>query len=167
MPTLIEPARTNNRTMPEEDRSVLRDLVFYCFERNFPIVPTGSQVIGGATEQSDWDYVVYATHSKRDFIFYMVAVGFTQGEQNSNRAATQGGGQVSSSYRLGNLNVLVVGDAKSFNLWHRATEIARTLKPATKQERVAIFDCVFEKVSQFAALAAADAIEEDEEESSY
>lgn len=123
--------------MPDEDRSNLSRLLLYAHERSLPLAKTGSQVIGGSTPESDWDYVIYSPQmavTRRQ----LIEDGWTEDPSASANRATP-----SYNLRKGRLNIILVGYTHDFHTWKKATEIAKAYGPSNKEERVAIFDAVF------------------------
>lgn len=119
--------------MNDTDRTKLRDLVFFCFERNLPIVPTGSRGIASSEdirEDSDYDYVVKTTP---DVTRYLRDQGY---ERNGE---IYGQDRVFQAWRSGQLNIIQASIPK----WLEATQLANKLRCRTKEQRVAVFDSVF------------------------
>lgn len=126
--------------MPQADRENLSNLLLFCHERNLPLTCTGSQVIGGATGESDWDYVVYSNYYHQH-LNELVQMGW---ERPLSLGASHNRVDSSSiSLRLGRLNVIFTASPVKFNMWKRATDIAKAYAPRDKEQRIALFDAVF------------------------
>lgn len=145
--------------MTEQERQVLRDLVFYCFERDIPVFKTGSRVIGGWTEESDWDYVIGGHKCGYDFeedldMFHQLTdlisdLGFTSVAERivSTGANLETYGGVPEPlrnhiYRQGDLNIMVAQTQSEYNKWVEATWLTKKINPPTKAQRIAIFEAV-------------------------
>ena len=124
--------------MVEADRETLARVLLFCFERSKAIFPTGSRVLGGASVNSDYDYVIDASNIMDATRQYLVQLGFTPAD-----AEREYGDRGSKSFRCGNLNLIVCRGSKPFNNWSRATDVAKLLRPRTKAERILVFESVF------------------------
>lgn len=130
------------RTMDDDDRRTLSLVLLMAFERGWPIVSTGSRVIGGATDESDYDYVVLIEGFGRRINEQIVSLGFVR--TNDNTGNNPYGTRASvATYRSGSLNLIVTQSKTAFRAWVRATDVAQAISPETKEERVTIFDKVF------------------------
>jgi hypothetical protein len=122
--------------MNDEDRNTLRNLLLLAHEHNKEVVPTGSRVIGGATEDSDYDYVmrfggpIYRNVESIGF----VQQGIVEGEYDR--------GDTFVHYRCGNINLISAYGANDLNMWKKCTEVATAMKPRTKEERTTIFEAI-------------------------
>jgi hypothetical protein len=112
-------------TLSQEDMDIIISLSYR----------TGSQVLGGATEDSDHDYVMlqsnYDTNFNSPYSQYGDIFGTTSVKQVFN----------------GNcINILITETQTQFNAWIYATETYKTLvsKPVNKELRVKLFSALRE-----------------------
>jgi len=144
--------------MTELERQALRDIVFFCFERGILIEATGSRVIGGAREDSDYDYII-AEHSMINGVYgrgalstytelktLLERLGFTaplaDNPELDGMYSEEDDDQRRNIYYLGSLNIILVPNKSRWNEWIEATYIAKKLSPPTKAERVAVFSAM-------------------------
>ena len=105
---------------------------------------TGSRVTkDGCTEESDWDYVVYDPERK---------LGDDLIRRSGWNVGGSGNGTEFSSFRYGDVNLILVDKEEIWKKYIIATNLIKTLNSKTKGERVAVFDSVFGKDSNAKAL---------------
>lgn len=145
MPSPISPTLP---PMSDADRQKLAYLLLLSWEKQLPLLATGSQVIGGATSDSDWDYVLLCERWNRSLADAIESIGF-QSQSNERGTDEYGNRMTFRTYRSGKLNLIICRQRNVFNDWNRATEVAKALRPRTKQQRIQIFDSVFLHTSLF------------------
>lgn len=119
---------------------IIRELV----DDGYWVKMTGSRVTkDGWTDESDWDYVVYDPERKLgdDLI---ECIGWDVGGS--------GNGTEFSSFKYGDVNLILVDKEEIWKKYIIATNLIKTLNSKTKGERVAVFDSVFGKDSNAKAL---------------
>ena len=116
---------------PAHVRDVLGELSEMVLQQDGRMFATGSRVIGGWTEESDWDYVVYVRDS----------YGMQRVMQRS-YGWTHGGSDVSSSWKKGGVNAIFVFSDLEFLQWQAATMGAKALGLTARPERVAFFEAI-------------------------
>lgn len=130
--------------MSPEDREELGEWMIRALMWGIRVLPTGSQVIGGATEDSDWDFVLDPGPNLTQYTIGRDLLRRQWMEPEIAAASANAADRGSQSYRFGKLNFIVVHDTAAMQYWARATEVARVLGCETKQERIAVFDDVFQ-----------------------
>lgn len=146
MPSSISPILP---PMNDSDRQKLAYLLLLSWEKQLPLLATGSRVIGGATIDSDWDYVLLCEHWNRSLADAIESMGFAQTNNDDHSGDVYGNRMTYKTYRYGKLNLIVCRHRSVFDNWNRATEIAKALRPRTKEQRIQIFDSVFLQTSFF------------------
>lgn len=116
--------------LTEEERGVLMRVVYFCFERNIPVVPTGSRVIGGHTDSSDWDFCINTT---AEHLNYFESLGFESGGSDV---------RTGDSLRFKRLNIICIFGEASFKRWVKATKMALDLRLTNKRDRVNLFETI-------------------------
>ncbi len=98
---------------------------------------TGSRVTkDGWTKESDWDYVVYDPDKKLGDKL-IEAAGWAIGGS--------GNGTEFSSFKCGDVNLILVDKEEIWKKYIIATNLIKTINSKTKGERIAVFDSVFGK----------------------
>ena len=110
-------------------------------QEGFFIRPTGSRVTkSGWKDTSDWDYVVLDTEDK------LISHLSTLDEFRNMAFHPDGSGNTKSnfeSYRIAEVNLIIVKDKPTFEKYMVATELIKALDCQTKEERVKYFDIIF------------------------
>lgn len=137
------PTEPSLRPMSDQDRSKLALLLLLSFEKQLPLLATGSRIIGGATNDSDWDYVLLCERGDRSISDAIESIGFERSSTEESYEGVYGNRMTYRTYRCGKLNLIVSRSRLAFNKWGQATELAKAVRPQTKQQRIQIFDAVF------------------------
>jgi hypothetical protein len=127
--------------LSEGDIRTLHNLYMMLFEYSLPMALTGSQAIGGATDASDYDIAVLADHNFDMINRELRQAGFRVSLTDSQN---EGGDWLTESYKKGKINVLLTRTLSSFEDWKFATKVAIMLGLTDKEQRIALFDSVFE-----------------------
>jgi hypothetical protein len=100
--------------------------------------PTGSRVIGGVTDKSDWDYVVLADNVMQICeAMNDVQVDVLKGVTNPEYACAF------ASFRFDEMNLIIVKGDEDLLAWRYATETCMQWQPEGKKARVSLFgDCL-------------------------
>lgn len=102
---------------------------------------TGSRVTkDGWTNESDWDYVVYDPDRKLNKVYHDWIMGSEAGQGEF------------ISIRQGDINLILVDQEEIWKKYIIATNLIKTLNSKTKGERIAVFDSVFGKDKNAAAV---------------
>ena len=113
-------------------------------EGGYWVKMTGSRVTkDGWTDESDWDYVVYDPDKKLQDV-YKQQDGWVLGSE-----AEQG---EFSSIKKDGINLILVDKEEIWKKYIIATNLIKTLNSKTKEERIAVFDSVFGKDKNAAAV---------------
>lgn len=119
---------------------IIRELV----DDGYWVKMTGSRVTkDGWTDESDWDYVVYDPERK---------LGDDLIKRSGWDVGGSGNGTEFSSFKYGDVNLILVDKEEIWKKYIIATNLIKTLNSKTKGERVAVFDSVFGKDSNAKAL---------------
>lgn len=120
----------------DRDR-IVRELV----DDGYWVKMTGSRVTkDGWTNESDWDYVVFDPDRKLNDKYREWALGSDAGQGEF------------LSIRKGQVNLILVDKEEIWKKYIIATNLIKTLNSKTKEERIAVFDSVFGKDKNAAAL---------------
>lgn len=102
---------------------------------------TGSRVTkDGWTSESDWDYVVFDPDRKLVEVYKDWVLGSDAGQGEF------------TSIRKGEVNLILVDKEEIWKKYIIATNLIKTLNSKTKGERIAVFDSVFGKDKNAAAV---------------
>lgn len=119
---------------------IVRELV----DEGYWVKMTGSRVTkDGWTDESDWDYVVYDPDKKLGDRLIRTT-GWSVGGS--------GNGTEFSSFKYGDVNLILVDKEEIWKKYIIATNLIKTLNSKTKGERIAVFDSVFGKDKNAAAV---------------
>lgn len=119
---------------------IVREIV----EDGYWIKMTGSRVTkDGWTSESDWDYVVYDPDYKLQDVYKQID-GWVLGSD-------AGQGEF-ASIRKNDVNLILVSQEEIWKKYIIATDLIKTLNSKTKGERIAVFDSVFGKDKNAAAV---------------
>lgn len=119
---------------------IVREIV----EDGYWIKMTGSRVTkDGWTDKSDWDYVVYDPDKK---------LGDKLIRTTGWAIGGSGNGTEFSSFKCGDVNLILVDKEEVWKKYIIATNLIKTLNSKTKGERIAVFDSVFGKDKNAAAV---------------
>lgn len=119
---------------------IIRELV----DDGYWVKMTGSRVTkDGWTDESDWDYVVYDPERK---------LGDDLIKRSGWDVGGSGNGTEFSSFKYGDVNLILVDKEEIWKKYIIATNLIKTLNSKTKGERCAVFDSVFGKDSNAKAL---------------
>lgn len=99
---------------------------------------TGSRAYGTPRETSDTDLVVFVTEKD-------IEVLISQGHQ---RDFGSGTGLGNVSLRFGGMNLICLTDITDYEIWAEGTKRLIERAPVTRQEAVAMFDRLYEKVKK-------------------
>ena len=100
---------------------------------------TGSRVIGGYTEESDWDICILATDALTFSMYELgAAIGdsFIFGGSVAHETDTESWKNVSTE----DINLILVFDEKKYNRWHTAKQVTTVLELWDKPYRIAMFN---------------------------
>lgn len=110
-------------------------------QEGFFIRPTGSRVTkSGWRDTSDWDYVVLDTEDK------LIGKLTNLPEFRNLTVTPDGSGNENSkftSYRIAEVNLIVVKDRATFEKYMMATELIKSMDCKTKEERIKYFNLIF------------------------
>lgn len=119
---------------------IVRELV----DDGYWVKMTGSRVTkDGWTDESDWDYVVYDPDRK---------LGDDLIKRSNWIVGGSGNGTEFSSFKHGDINLILVDKEEIWKRYIIATNLIKTLNSKTKGERIAVFDSVFGKDKNAAAV---------------
>lgn len=105
--------------------------------------PTGSQVIGGATETSDHDWVIWVD-SIPDATAALSEDGWEINLDDPAYQAHENGEVPFATARKGDINLIIYSDRLGFVLWQVATDLAVQLELDDKDARRALFKLVLD-----------------------
>lgn len=116
---------------------IIRELV----DDGYWVKMTGSRVTkDGWTSESDWDYVVFDPDKKLRTHFEDWVMGSDAGHGEF------------LSVKQGDTNLILVDKEEIWKKYIIATNLIKTLNSKTKEERIAVFDSVFGKDKNAAAV---------------
>lgn len=102
----------------------------------FNYFQTGSRVIGGATDESDYDYVfVYSVDKSKA----LQQAGFVISPHEE-----YPGQRIKACYRKGAINLIGVEDQTDYDKWLKATRLACMMDLKEKHQRVTLFQFITE-----------------------
>jgi len=118
-------------SMSETTRMIFGELAELVFSLNGKIEATGSQMIAGATDESDWDYFILIPGGYAALVRGLTELGFNHG-----------GSFYESSYKKGLINAICLHTEREWEHWHVATYGARVLGLTSREERIIFFEGV-------------------------
>lgn len=98
---------------------------------------TGSRIIGGAEEGSDWDLVVYCKDALDSYLQFETISNYKLYLSGSKDASSKNRWLSISD---GELNIILTEDCGDFYRWDTATELATALGLHSKPHRVQLFE---------------------------
>lgn len=118
-----------------------KDVLFELTEKGYQFFKTGSRVTTHFTKSSDWDYVVYDP-----------TCDLEKGLETSSHWVRGGSNRLESpfdSFKTHGINgtvtnLILVQFKEDYKKWIMATEVVKKTNPKTKEERIKMFDLIFQ-----------------------
>lgn len=129
---------------------VMKDIIRKSGGKNIPYFPTGSRVIGGATEESDWDMVLQAqdvNHMHK--ISAAIEEVFDYDTRYGSTISDQYGISIKVYLDGKPFNFIIVPNDKQASIWKYSTRVAVGLQLKDKDLRVHWFEKERERLSPF------------------
>lgn len=102
---------------------------------NTPAFLTGSHAYGTPTDDSDVDFVIRVSDS-----VMLAALFLMRDADDPERPLSAGGDEPRSSYRFGNLNLIVCHTDRNYADWRDGTALLVARKPVTREEAIDVFE---------------------------
>lgn len=112
------------------------NLFTFLDEHAIDYLMTGSKVISPAAKHNDIDYAVLVKDTSK--------FGEMLKDKGWKTPSDDYKGNHFTSYRRGEYNLIVMSDTKLFACWKMATRLATQLQCETKEERIVVFNSIFE-----------------------
>jgi hypothetical protein len=121
--------------------SSIAEEVLQVVDRGYNICATGSRVTTNFDPlTSDYDYVIFDWDKK--FRSKLSTVEWSEGDSGNEHSEFH---SYKKRVKEGSLNFIVVQDKEEYRKYLLATELLKKMNPASKAERIKLFDMIFKR----------------------